>query len=191
MFELLLGIIVLAVAGIAYLVFSGFNVFNRLMALDERCTTAFSDIDVLMKHRHSLIPGLLETVKGFVGMERDTINAVIASRNLALRANTMESRMNAEIQFGQTLNNLMQVCENYPELRSESHFVSFRNSLTDVENRITAARRFYNNTVEEHNRTLRQFPGNVVGTKMRLSRREQFNLGVERMFHDEPVAVQF
>jgi LemA protein len=100
-------------------------------------------------------------------------------------------RLEAETQVGQTLNALMSVVERYPELQASSHFRELRVELTDAENRITAARRFYNLAVDEFNATLRQFPGSVVGSWARLSRRRAFDLGVERVLIDEPAAIRF
>ena len=151
--------------------------YNRLMALDERCNTASADIDVQLKHRHSLIPGLVETVT--------------RARASALRASGPEMRLEAETQVGQSLNTLMSVVERYPEIQASSHFRELRQELSDAENRITAARRFYNLAVDEFNATLRQFPGNGIGNAVRLSRRKPFDLGVERVLLDEPLAIRF
>jgi LemA protein len=100
-------------------------------------------------------------------------------------------RLEAETQLGQCLNSMMTVVEQYPDLRASDHFRELRMELSDAENRITAARRFYNLAVGEYNSTLRQFPGNVVGAKRRLSTRRPFDLGVERVLLDEPVALKF
>lgn len=182
----------LGVVGIGgFMGFTGFATYNRLMALDERCTTAFSDVDALLKHRHNLIPGLVETVKAFAAQETHIFDAVTRARTYALNANNMNARLQAEVDLSQTLNSLMSVAAKYPTLQSSSHFTDFRNALIDCENRITAARRYYNNTVEEHNSTLRQFPANVIGNKLRLSKRQQYSLGAERILHDEPMAFKF
>ena len=165
--------------------------YNRLVALDERCNTAFADVDVHMKHRHSLIPGLVETVRGFVGHEFAVLTEVTKARAGALKATGPEMRLEAETQVGQSISSLMTVVERYPELQASAHFRELRRDLTDAENRITASRRFYNLAVDEFNATLRQFPGNVIGAAGRLGRRKQFDLGVERVLIDEPVAVRF
>ena len=165
--------------------------YNRLVALDERCNTAFADVDVHMKHRHSLIPGLVETVRGFVGHEFAVLTEVTKARAGALKATGPEMRLEAETQVGQSISSLMTVVERYPELQASAHFRELRRDLTDAENRITASRRFYNLAVDEFNATLRQFPRNVIGAAGRLGRRKPFDLGVERVLLDEPVAVRF
>lgn len=164
---------------------------NRLMALDERCNTAFADIDVQLKHRHSLIPGLVETVRAFAGHERELLTEVTRARANALRASGPEMRLEAETQVGQSLTSLLSVVERYPDIAASSHFRELRQELSDAENRITAARRFFNLAVDEFNATLRQFPGNRIGDAVRLSRRQPFDLGIERVLLDEPMAIRF
>ncbi len=176
-------------AGIVALL--AWSTHNRLMALDERCNTAFADVDVQLKHRHNLIPGLVETVRGFAGHERGILTEVAQARANALRATDPEVRLEAETQVGQCIHSLMSVVEKYPEIQASSHFRELRMELTDAESRITAARRFYNLAVDEFNATLRQFPGNLVGAAMRLGRRKAFDLGSERVLIDEPAAFRF
>jgi LemA protein len=164
--------------------------YNRLMALDERCNTAFADVDVQLKHRHNIIPGIVETVRAFAGQELTVLTEVTRARAAALRATGPEMRLDAETQVGQTLNSLLTVVERYPELQSSGHFRDLRQELADAEHRITAARRYYNLAVDEFNATLRQFPGNLIGARARLSRRKAFDLGVERVLIDEPMAIR-
>jgi LemA protein len=169
----------------------GWSTYNRLMALDERCNSASADIDVQLKHRHSLIPGLIETVRGFAGHELTVLTEVTQARANALSARGPEMRLEAEAQFGQSLNTLLSVVESYPDIQASSHFRDLRVELADAENRISAARRFYNLAVSEFNATLRQFPGNVIGGAVRLSNRKPFDLGIERVLMDEPIAIKF
>jgi LemA protein len=176
------------VAVVSWLVWS---TYNRLMALDERCDTAFADVDVQLKHRHNLIPGLVETVRGYAGHERDVLTEVTRARASALQATSPEMRLKAETQFGQSIHSLLSIVEHYPDLQASTHFRDLRMELTDAENRITGARRFYNHAVDEFNATLRQFPGNMIGGAMRLGRRKPFDLGIERVLLDEPVAIRF
>jgi LemA protein len=184
-----LAVILVCVA--IFVAVTAYATYNRLMALDERCDTAFADVDVLLKHRHNLIPPLVEIVKGFAGHEREVLTKVTEARASALRASAPEMRLEAETQLGQSINSLLSVVESYPELKASEHFRDLRNELTDAENRITAARRYFNLAVDEFNATLRQFPGNKIGSTARLSRRRRFDLGVERVLLDEPVAIAF
>lgn len=184
-------LLLLACGGAALAVALAWLTYNRLMALDERCNTAFADIDVQLKHRHSLIPGLVETVRGFAVHERELLTEVTRARASALRASGPEMRLEAETQVGQSLSTLLSVVERYPDIQASSHFRELRLELSDAENRITAARRFYNLAVDEFNATLRQFPGNRIGDAVRLARRKPFDLGVERVLLDEPLAIRF
>jgi LemA protein len=187
---MVLTLLVLA-AAIALVALFGLQTYNRLMALDQRCDTAFADVDVQLKHRHNLIPGLVETVRGFAGHERGILEEVARARAGALQASGPDMRLNAETQLGQSINTVLGVAEKYPELQASSHFRDLRMELTDAENRITAASRFYNLAVDEYNATLRQFPGNRIGGAFRLSPRKPFDIGIERVLLDEPVAIQF
>jgi LemA protein len=164
---------------------------NRLVALDERCNTAFADIDVLLKHRHAVIPGLVEAVKGYVGHERDLLMAVITARTQAMKAVTPELKLRAEKNVTQTVNSLIAACDRLPDLRASEHFREFRGDLKEVEERVTASRRFYNLAVDEYNATLRQFPGSFVSRYARLARRQHFDIGAERALLDEAVAIKF
>jgi len=148
-------------------------------------------VDVPLKHRHNLIPSLVETVRGFVGHEFAVLTEVTKARASALGATRPETRLEAETQVGQTISSLLTVVERYPDLQTSSHFRDLRVELTDAENRITASRRFYNLAVDEFNATLRQFPGNLIGSAVRLGRRKPFDLGVERILLDEPVSIRF
>jgi LemA protein len=165
--------------------------YNRLAALDERCDTALADVDALLKHRHDLIPGLIETVRGFAGHESAVLTEVTRARASALRATRPDARLEAEIQLGQSINSLLSVVENYPDLQAGNHFRELRAELTDTHNRITAARRFYNLAVNEFNSTLRQFPANLVGSITRLARRKAFDIGAQRDALEAPIPVKF
>lgn len=164
---------------------------NRLIALDQRCDTAFGDIDVHLKHRHNLIPPLVETVRGFVKHENDILLGITRARTAALQAATPELRLSVEKDLTQNINALIGMAEHYPELKASGHFSELRRELTDAENRITASRRFYNLAVEEYATTLRQFPGSYIGRVFRMGARKPYDLGIERVLIDEPLAVKF
>ena len=174
--------------------FFGYTMFasyNRLMALDERCNTAYADIDVLMKHRHTLLPGLLDTVKGYLKHETDILDKLLKSREEALKATKQTIKLEAEAKLSKTIMSVINAADNTPELKASSHFQQFKNELVDIENRVTASRRFFNVTVEEFNSTVRQFPANIIAAKTNLGKREHFNLGAERMLMDDAVKVDF
>lgn len=179
----------MGVAGIfGYTMFAS---YNRLMALDERCNTAYADIDVLMKHRHTLLPGLLDTVKGYLKHEADILDKLLSAREAALKATKQNIKLEAEAKLSKTIMSVINAGETMPELKASSHFQQFKNELVDIENRVTASRRFFNVTVEEFNSTVRQFPANIIAAKTNLGKREHFNLGTGRMLMDDAVKVDF
>ena len=182
-----LALVALAVAAPVVVYLSS---YNRLVALDQRCETAFADIDAHLKHRQNLIPGLVETVRGFAVHEHDVLLGVIRARSEALQAATPEMRLEAEKNVTQEINALIGIAERYPDLKASSHFGELRAELVAAENRITASRRFYNLAVGEYDATLRQFPGALVARKMRMGRRLPFDLGFERVLIDEPLAIK-
>jgi LemA protein len=192
---MLLTSIIVCVAAVALLIavpaLIAFTTHNRLVALDQRCDTAFGDIDVHLKHRHNLIPPLVETVRGFTKHESDILQGVTAARAQALQAASPEMRLSAEQNLTQNINALIGMAEHYPELKASAHFSELRRELIDVENRVTASRRFYNLAVEEYGITLRQFPGSAIGRMFKMSMRTRFDLGIERVLIDEPLAIKF
>jgi LemA protein len=186
-------LLIVAVVALAALtpVFVFLASHNRLVALDQRCDTAFADIDVHLKHRHNLIPGLVETVRGVASHERDILLGITEARAEAMRAATPDMRLEAEKNITQQITALMSMVERYPELQASGHFAELRAELVGAENRITASRRFYNLAVGEYDATLRQFPGAIVGKIRRMSARLPFDLGFERVLIDEPAAFKF
>ena len=192
---MLLTSIIVCLAALALLIavpaFIAFTTHNRLVALDQRCDTAFGDIDVHLKHRHNLIPPLVETVRGFAKHENDILLGVTQARAEALQAASPDMRLSAEKNLTQNINALIGMAEHYPELKASTHFSDLRRELVDAENRITASRRFYNLAVEEYDTTLRQFPGSTIGRLSRMNMRMRFDLGIERVLIDEPLAIKF
>jgi LemA protein len=187
--------LLVCVAALALLIavpaYIAFATHNRLVALDQRCDTAFGDIDVHLKHRYNLIPPLVETVRGFAKHENDILQGVTEARAEALRAASPEMRLTAEKNLTQNINALIGMAEGYPELKASTHFSDLRRELVDAENRITASRRFYNLAVEEYGTTLRQFPGSYIAGLFKMNMRMRFDLGIERVLIDEPLAIKF
>jgi LemA protein len=192
---MLLTLVLVCAAALALLIavpaYIAYATHNRLVALDQRCETAFGDIDVHLKHRHNLIPPLVETVRGFAKHESDILLGVTEARAEALQAASPEMRLSAEKNLTQNIVALIGMAERYPELKASTHFGDLRRELVDAENRITASRRFYNLAVEEYDTTLRQFPGSTIGRLSRMNMRMRFDLGIERVLIDEPLAIKF
>ena len=168
-----------------------FRTYKRLVALDERCKTAFADIDVLLKHRHSVLPNLVETVRGYMNHERGVISDVVRARAEAANAVRADGRARSEAKLTQSIHALIASAERYPELKVSADFRALRAELLDMENRITAARRFYNLATDEFNATARQFPGTLLAGVAGVGRRDPFDLGLDRVLIDEPQAISF
>ena len=192
---MLLTLVLTCAAALALLIavpaYIAFATHNRLVALDQRCETAFGDVDVHLKHRHNLIPPLVETVRGFAKHESNILQGVTEARAEALQAASPGMRLSAEQNLTQNINALIGTAERYPELKASSHFSDLRRELIDAENRITASRRFYNLAVEEYGTTLRQFPGSTIGRLFKMNMRMRYDLGIERVLIDEPLAIKF
>jgi LemA protein len=192
---MLLTLVLVCLAAFALLIavpaYIALRTHNRLVALDQRCETAFGDIDVHLKHRHNLIPPLVETVRGFAKHESNILQGLIEARAQALQATSPEMRLSAEQNLTQNINALIGMTDRYPELQASTHFSDLRRELVDAENRVTASRRFYNLAVEEYGITLRQFPGSYIGRLFNMNVRMRFDLGIERVLIDEPLAVKF
>ena len=192
---MLLTLVLTCAAALALLIavpaYIAFATHNRLVALDQRCETAFGDVDVHLKHRHNLIPPLVETVRGFAKHESDILLNVTEARADAVQAASPDMRLSAEQNLTQNINALIGMAERYPELKASTHFADLRRELVDAENRITASRRFYNLAVEEYSTTLRQFPGSHIGRLFKMNVRTRFDLGIERVLIDEPMVLKF
>lgn len=151
------------VLGVVALVVVFFIVlYNRMVALQQRRKNAFSDIDVQLKLRVDLVPNLVETVKGYAGHEKELLENVTKARTAAMQGGSIADRVPAEAALGGAMMKLMAVAENYPQLRADANFRQLQSELSDIENKIAAARRFFNNATSEFNTAVKQFPGNLV-----------------------------
>ena len=143
---------------VAILAVIGVFIYNRLVSLRQGTKQAFSDIDVQLKARADLVPNLVSTVKAYAKHERETLDAVIAARNAAQRAGDMASAAQADGLMGAALGKLFAIAEAYPDLKANESFVHLQEELSDIENKIAAARRFLNSAVAEYNGAIEQFP---------------------------------
>jgi LemA protein len=150
-------LIVIAVI-VALVLFIVVGAYNKLVALDQRADQSFADIDVQLKQRHDLIPNLVETVRGYASHEKGTLEAVIAARSAATTAVSVNDKVEAENMLTGALGRLFALTEAYPDLKANTNFLELQRELSDVENKLAAARRFFNNAVSEFNAVRRQFP---------------------------------
>lgn len=147
---------------IAVLVVIVISMYNSLVALRNRVRNAYSQMDVQMKNRADLIPGLVETVKGAAGHERGTLEAVIQARSAVMNASTPDESMEANNQLTGALNRMMLLVENYPELKANANFQQLMNELREAEEKIRYSRQFYNDTVQKYNTKIEVFPSNII-----------------------------
>ncbi len=166
-------------------------VYNRFVALTNRSEEAWSDIDVQLKRRYDLIPNLIESVKGYVKHEQGTLEKVTQARVQAMGASTVGQHAQAENMLTGALKSLFAVAESYPDLKANTNFIELQRELSDTENKIQAARRFYNSVVQELQNAIEQFPSNVVGNAFGFKTREFFQLGENEQVAKEPVKVKF
>ncbi len=163
-------------------------VFNGLIRTRNRAREAFSDIDVQLKRRYDLIPNLVEAVKGYAAHEKTVFEEVTRARTQAMQA-TGKEKATAENQLSGTLKTLFAVAENYPQLKSNENFLSLQAGITDTEDKIQAARRFYNGQVRDFNTAIQTFPGTVFAGAMGFMPMEFFG-GISEA-EREPVQVKF
>jgi LemA protein len=180
---ILVGIIVLV---ILFIVFA----YNRFVTLVNRTAEAWADIDVQLKRRYDLIPNLVDTVKGYVTHERETLQNVTEARSAAMQAQTPGEHAKGENMLSDALKSLFAVSENYPDLKANENFLELQRELSDTENKIQAARRFYNGNVRDLNTMIESFPANFIAGMFSFKKSDFFELeggSVEK----EPVKVSF
>ena len=165
------------------------SVYNHFVALTQRVKEAWADIDVQLKRRYDLIPNLVETVKGYATHEQDTLAKVTEMRTRAMNAPTPVEQAEANNMLTGALKSLFAVSENYPDLKANQNFLELQRELSDTENKIQAARRFYNGNVRDFATGLGSFPGNIVGKMFGFSVGQYFELTDDAA--KEPVKVQF
>ena len=189
---IIIGIVVLVVAYFIYL-------YNNFVRLTQQAKEAWADIDVQLKRRYDLIPNLIETVKGYAAHERETLDAVTQARTAAtsthidvgaITPEQMAAMSGAEEALTGALGKLIAIAENYPDLKANTNFLELQRELSDTENKIQAARRFYNGNVRDLNIALESFPSNIVGSMFKFNAVSFFELP-ENSVEREPVKVSF
>jgi LemA protein len=170
----MIGIVILAV--LVVLVVVAIGIYNSLVRLKVQADNAWADIDVQLKRRYDLIPNLVETVKGYAAHEKGTLEAVINARNRAMTATNPGDKAQAENMLSGALKSLFALSEAYPQLRAVESFTSLQNSLSQIEDTVQNARRYYNAVVRDFNTKILQFPSNIFAGMLGFKQREFFEI---------------
>lgn len=181
---IIIGVIVVLVLGVIV-------IYNSLVRLKNRTDEAWSDIDVQLKRRYDLIPNLVDTVKGYAKHERELFEKVTKARTAAINAGGVQEKAKAENMLTGALKSVFAVAENYPDLRATENFQKLQDELSDTENKIMAARRFYNANVRDLNTKIETFPTNTIAGMLHFRKREFFELDEGEEAAKEPVKVSF
>lgn len=189
-------ILAIAAAVLVWVIFA----YNKFVRLVQRTREAWADIDVQLKRRYDLIPNLVDTVKGYVTHERETLNEVTEARAKATQTHVDPSNVTpeqisamagAEAGLSQALSRLLAVAENYPDLKANENFLELQRELTDTENKIQAARRFYNGNARDLKIAMQSFPTNIIGGMFGFKEEPYFELDDDEEEARDPVKVNF
>lgn len=179
---------IVLIGAAALVLLYGVGLYNGFVRLATRVDEAWSDIDVQLKRRYDLIPNLVNTVKGYAAHESGLFERVTEARTKAMQAGSVGDHAEAENMLAGTLKSLFAVAENYPDLKANTNFLELQRELSDTENKVQAARRFYNGNVMELNAKVDMFPSNVVANMFKFGKREFFEI---EEGEKEPVKVAF
>ena len=181
----------IVIAVIVVLVLWVVMIYNGLVTMRQRVNQSFADVDVQLRQRHDLIPNLVETVKGYAAHERGTLEAVVKARNSAVAAQSTDDKVAAENVLTGALRQVFALAEAYPDLKANQGFQQLQNELSDIENKLAASRRFFNNSVSEFNTGIQQFPAALFAAALGFHERQFFDLGEERKTVGEAPQVKF
>ena len=179
-------IAILVVVVIAVIVI---GLYNSFIKLKNNCEEAFATMDVYLKKRYDLIPNLVETVKGYASHEKETLEKVIAARNMAQGAGTVEEKLAGENMLQGSLKSLFAVAEGYPDLKANQNFMDLQNQLKSVEEDIANSRKYYNAVVKQFNNKCEMFPSNILANMFHFERKPMFEVDAEE--ERQNVKVEF
>jgi LemA protein len=184
--------VLIVIAVMAFVIIFLISLYNRLVKLRNNRENAFADIDVQLRQRHDLIPQLVDTVKGYMKHEEKVLTAVTDARANAMKATTIDDKIKAENQLTAALGGLQVAVEAYPDLKASQNFMQLQEEISDVENKLAAARRYFNSATKEFNNAVEVFPSNIVASIFGFRREMMFDLGEERREQmEEPPKVNF
>jgi LemA protein len=184
--------VIIVIAVMAFVIIILISLYNRLVKLRNNRENAFADIDVQLRQRHDLIPQLVDTVKGYMKHEEKVLTAVTDARANAMKATSIDDKIKAENQLTAALGGLQVAVEAYPDLKASQNFMQLQEEISDVENKLAAARRYFNSATRELNNAVEVFPSNIVASIFGFKREMMFDLGEERREQmEEPPKVNF
>lgn len=184
--------IIIVLVIIAVIVLWVISLYNGLVRLRNRRQNAFADIDVQLRQRHDLVPQLVDTVKGYAGHEKDLLTKITEARSAAMSATTIDGKIAAEQQLSTALAGLKVQVEAYPDLKANQNFLQLQEELSDIENKLAAARRFFNGATTEYNNSVESFPSNLIAKNFGFNREMMFDLGTDtRKQMEEPPKINF
>jgi LemA protein len=186
-----MGIVLIILGLFAVLVLWAISLYNRLVRLRNGREQAFADVDVQLRQRHDLIPQLVEAVKGYMVHERGVLTEITEARANAMKATSINDKIAAETRLSTALEGLRVQLEAYPDLKASQNFLDLQNEISDVENKIAAARRFFNSATKELNVATELFPSNIIATLFNFKLEPMFELGENRATIEEPPQIKF
>jgi len=175
-----MGVLIVLIVIIAVIALFFISIYNSLVRLKNQVKNAWSQIDVQLKRRHDLIPNLIETVKGYMTHERDTLENITKARSQAVAAEGVGDKAKAEGELTRALGKFNLVVENYPDLKANQNFLSLQEELTSTENKISFSRQNYNDQVLFYNNKIQMFPSNIVAGMFRFTEEEFFEIEDEK-----------
>jgi len=167
------------------------GIYNSLVRLRNTRQNAFADIDVQLKQRHDLVPQLVETVKGYATHEKELLTKITQARTAAMGATTIDEKIKTETQLSAALQGLKISVEAYPDLKANQNFLQLQQELSDIENKLAAARRYFNAATTEYNTGIETFPSNMIANSFGFQRETLFDLGQDRVSLEEPPKINF
>jgi len=159
------------IALVVLLVIIYISIYNKIIKMKNRIEASFAQLDAHLKQRYDLIPNLVEIVKGYAKHEKETLTQVIAARNTALNANTIEEKDSANKSLAGALKSVFALAESYPDLKANEGFVKLQTQLSEIEEKILQARKYYNAVIREFNNLVEVFPSSIVANMMHQSKR--------------------
>jgi len=186
---MMLSIILLGI--LLILIIMVISMYNRLVKLRNNRENAFADIDVQLKQRHDLIPQLVSTVKGYAAHEKETLDRVVSARSGAINAKTIDEKIVAENALTSALSGLKITLEAYPDLKANKNFLHLQEEISDIENKLSSVRRFFNSATKELNNAVETFPSNIIAGMFGFKKQMMFDLGTERKNLEQAPLISF